>query len=62
MELNNGASLNLYGGVRNVFDDLGPLVPRTGDNIENGVAGFDSKWDGGVGRFVYLGVQMRFDD
>jgi outer membrane receptor protein involved in Fe transport len=62
MELNNGASLNLYGGVRNIFDDLGPLVPRTGDNIENGVAGFDSKWDGGVGRFVYLGVQMRFDD
>jgi outer membrane receptor protein involved in Fe transport len=62
MVLNNGARLNLYGGVRNVFDDKGPLVPRTGDNIENGVGGFDSKWDGGVGRFVYLGVEMRFDD
>jgi outer membrane receptor protein involved in Fe transport len=62
MELNNGAKLNLYGGVRNVFDDKGPLVPRTGDNIENGVGGFDSKWDGGVGRFVYLGVEMRFDN
>jgi len=62
MELNNGARLNLYGGVRNVFDDLGPLIPRTGDSAERGVAGFDSKYDGGVGRFVYVGVSMRFDD
>ena len=54
--------MNLYGGIRNVFDDQGPLIPRTGDSAERGVAGFDSKYDGGVGRFVYLGVEMRFDD
>ena len=62
MELNNGAGLNLFGGVRNVFDDKGPLVPRTGDSRERGVHGFDSKYDGGVGRFVFLGITMRFDD
>ena len=62
MVLNNGASLNLFGGVRNVFDDKGPLVPRTGDSRERGVHGFDSKYDGGVGRFVFLGITMRFDD
>ncbi len=60
MVLKNGSALNLYGGVRNVFNDKGPLVPRTGDSAERGVAGFDSKYDGGVGRFVFLGVEMHF--
>ena len=62
MELNNGAGLNLYAGVRNVFDDQGPLVPDTGDSLERGVHGFDSKYGGGVGRFAFLGFAMRFDD
>ncbi len=60
MVLRNGSALNLYGGVRNVFNDKGPLVPRTGDSAERGVAGFDSKYDGGVGRFVFLGLKMHF--
>jgi len=60
--LTNGAGLNLHAGVRNVFDDMGPLIPRTGDSLERGVGGFDSKYDGGLGRFAYLGVGMRFDD
>jgi len=62
MVLNNGAGLNLYAGVRNVFDDKGPLVPDTGDSFERGVHGFDSKYGGGVGRFAFVGIAMRFDD
>ena len=52
--------LRLFAGVKNVFDDCGPFIPRTGDNYERGIGNYDSKYDGGVGRFVYLGAEMRF--
>ena len=61
MTLDGGAKINLFAGVRNLFDK-DPFVPRTGDNIEHGIANYDSKFGGGIGRFVYLGVKMRFDD
>jgi iron complex outermembrane recepter protein len=61
MALKSGASLNLYGGIRNMFDkDV--FVPRTGDAYEGGIGNYDSKFGGGIGRFVYVGVEMRFDD
>ena len=61
MELNNGAALNLFGGVRNMFDK-DTFVPRTGDAEEGGIANYDSKFGGGIGRYVYVGVQAHFDN
>lgn len=60
MEMQNDSTLRLYGGVKNVFDDMGPFIPVSGDPYEGGVANFDSKYDGGVGRFVFLGAEWRF--
>ena len=52
--------LRMYAGVKNMFDDKGPFIPNTGDNFERGRGNFDSKYGGGVGRFVYLGAEIRF--
>ena len=58
MVLRNGTSLSISGGIRNLFDkDI--FVPRTGDAFEGGIGNFDSKFGGGIGRFFYLGVDMR---
>jgi outer membrane receptor protein involved in Fe transport len=60
MELNNGGTVNIFGGIRNLFDkDI--FVPRTGDAEEGGIANYDSKFGGGIGRYVYVGAEMRFD-
>jgi len=58
--LNSGSDLRAFGGVKNVFDDQGPFVPRTGDTYERGIGNFDSKFGGGIGRFIFAGVEMRF--
>ncbi|NIP17205.1 MAG: TonB-dependent receptor [Xanthomonadales bacterium] len=52
--------LRLYAGVKNVFDDMGPFMPTGGDTYESGPGNFDSKYDGGVGRFWYVGAEMSF--
>lgn len=52
-------NLRFYGGVKNVFNDKGPFVPRTGDQAESGIGNFDSKFEGGIGRFIFLGVEWR---
>jgi len=59
MELRGGTALNLFGGARNLFDK-DPFVPRTGDNSENGIGNYDSFFGGGIGRFYFLGAEMRF--
>jgi len=59
-ELDSGSDLRAFGGVRNIFDQKGPFIPRTGDTYERGIGNFDSKWGGGIGRFVFAGVEMRF--
>ena len=53
--------LRFFAGVRNVFDDMGPFMPTGGDTFESGPGNFDSKYDGGVGRFAYVGAEMAFD-
>ena len=58
MELKNGTTLSWSGGVRNLFDE-DIFVPRTGDAFEGGIANYDSKFGGGIGRFYYVGVEMR---
>ena len=58
-EFGNDIDLRLSGGVRNLFNN-DPFVPRTGDNAERGIGNYDSKFNGGVGRFYYLGVELRF--
>lgn len=55
-----GTELRLFGGANNVFDNKGPFIPNTGDNAERGVGNFDSKYGGGVGRFVYVGAELSF--
>ncbi|NVK54707.1 MAG: TonB-dependent receptor [Alteromonadaceae bacterium] len=52
--------LKFYGGVRNLFNNLGPWVPNTGDNTESGRGNFNSAYGGGVGRFAYAGAEIRF--
>ena len=59
MTLQSGSTLNLYAGIRNMFDK-DPFVPRTGDAYEAGIGNYDSKFGGGIGRFVYAGAEMRF--
>jgi len=53
--------LRLFGGVKNIFDDMGPFMPTGGDTYESGPGNFDSKYDGGVGQFWFLGVEVAFD-
>ena len=53
--------LRLFAGVKNVFDDMGPFMPTGGDTFESGPGNFDSKYDGGVGQFGYLGFEMQFE-
>ena len=60
MDLKNDSTLRLYGGVKNVFNDMGPFIPVSGEPYEGGVANFDSKFDGGIGRFVFLGAEWRY--
>ncbi len=59
MAMQGGTNLNIFGGVRNMFDK-DPFVPRTGDAYEGGIGNFDSKFGGGIGRFYYVGAEMRF--
>ena len=58
-DISSDNSLRFYGGVKNIFDNKGPFIPRTGDNYERGIGNFDSKYGGGIGRFVFLGVEFR---
>ncbi|MFC3094414.1 TonB-dependent receptor [Alteromonas sediminis] len=60
METQQDYDVKLYGGVRNVFNNLGPWVPNTGDNYETGRGNFESAYGGGIGRFAYAGVELRF--
>ncbi|GAB3020798.1 TonB-dependent receptor domain-containing protein [Bowmanella dokdonensis] len=60
LELEQDRELKLYGGVRNLFNNLGPWVPNTGDNLETGAGNFHSAYGGGIGRFVYLGAEVLF--
>ncbi len=59
MTLDNGSTLNVYGGIRNMFDK-DPFVPRTGDNVEAGIGNYDSKFGGGIGTFAFVGAELRF--
>jgi iron complex outermembrane receptor protein len=60
MSLKNDSTLRLSGGVKNIFNDKGPFMPVSGDTYEHGVANFDSKYDGGLGRYVFLGLEWRY--
>ena len=54
------AELRLYGGVRNIFDNQGPWVADTGDLVETGNGNYSSVYGGGVGRYAYLGAELKF--
>lgn len=54
-------SMRLFGGVRNVFDNLGPFMPRGGDTYESGPGNSDNKYGGLVGRFAYVGAEIQFE-
>jgi len=53
MELDNDTDLRLFGGVNNVFDNNGAF-------ILGGKGNYDSQYGGGVGRFYYLGAEVKF--
>ncbi|MBN7820273.1 TonB-dependent receptor domain-containing protein [Bowmanella yangjiangensis] len=60
LDLDGGMALKLYGGVRNVFGKESPFVPNTGDVVETGDGNYEGEYDGGVGRFAYLGAELKF--
>jgi hypothetical protein len=60
LEWDKNVETRFYGGVNNLFNNQGPFVPNTGDNIERGTGNFASDYGGGVGRFVYIGAQVSF--
>ena len=53
IELENDASVRLFGGVNNVFDDKGQFYI-------GGRGNYGSEYDAGRGRFVYLGAEVKF--
>ncbi|MBE0363158.1 hypothetical protein PULV_a0796 [Pseudoalteromonas ulvae UL12] len=52
-DLNQNSDMRVYGGINNVFDNLGPFVL-------GGRGNFASAYGGGIGRFVYMGAEVRF--
>ncbi|KZN47064.1 hypothetical protein N482_10755 [Pseudoalteromonas luteoviolacea NCIMB 1942] len=52
-ELDGGYDLKVYGGINNLFDNLGPFYP-------SGRGNFYSGYGGGKGRFGYVGVELKF--
>ena len=61
MQTESIGTVRLFGGVRNVFDNLGPFIPRGGDTYEFGPGNSDNKYGGLVGRFWYLGAEVVFN-
>jgi iron complex outermembrane receptor protein len=61
MQTESIGNLRLFGGVKNIFDDMGPFMPTGGDTKESGPGNFDSKYDGGLGQFAYVGFEMQFE-
>jgi outer membrane receptor protein involved in Fe transport len=53
--------LRLYAGVRNIFNDKGPFIPTSGDTYASGPGNFDSPYGGGVGRFIFAGIEVGFE-
>ena len=54
-------SLRLYAGIRNIFNDKGPFIPTSGDTYASGPGNFDSPYGGGVGRFMFAGIEVGFE-
>jgi outer membrane receptor protein involved in Fe transport len=61
MQTNSLGNLRLFAGIKNIFDDMGPFMPTGGDTYESGPGNFDSKYDGGVGQFWYVGAELQFE-
>jgi len=53
--------LRFYGGVKNIFDEMGPFIPTSGDTYASGPGNFDSTYDGGIGQFWFVGAEVAFD-
>ena len=53
IDLEDDASVRVYGGVNNIFDNNGPF-------IISGKGNYTSSYGGGVGRFIYLGAEVKF--
>jgi len=53
LEMKNEATVRLFGGVNNVFDDKGQFYI-------GGRGNYGSQYDAGRGRFIYLGAEAKF--
>jgi iron complex outermembrane receptor protein len=60
MQTDWAESLRLYAGIRNIANDQGPFIPTGGDTFASGPGNFDSPYGGGVGRYVFAGIDTRF--
>ncbi len=59
-EFQNGNELRIFGGINNVFDDVGPFIPYSGDVAGADVGNVSGEYDSGVGRYVYTGAEFKF--
>ena len=60
MEFEDDSELRLYGGVRNVFNEVGPFIPYYGIVSETARGNASSEYDSGVGRYIYMGAEYQF--
>lgn len=51
--------MDIYGGIRNLFNNKGPFVPE-GDVDTSSYGNFSSNYGGGIGRYVYVGAKLKF--
>ena len=61
MQTESLGDLRLFGGVKNIFDDMGPFIPTSGETSISGPGNSDSEYSGGIGQFWYLGAEVRFE-
>ena len=60
MQTDWAESLGLYAGIRNIAKEQGPFIPTAGDTFASGPGNFDSPYGGGVGRYIFAGIDTRF--
>jgi outer membrane receptor protein involved in Fe transport len=53
--------VRLFGGVKNIFDEMGPFIPTSGDTYISGPGNTDVYYAAGLGMFWYVGAEISFD-
>lgn len=64
LDLKQIEDMDIYAGIRNLFDNQGPFVANSGTGdlglVADGIGNYLSEYGRGTGRFAYVGVKMSF--